>query len=131
MNVMEQDKSYSVCTMAAKEPGLRLFWKGAEEEPYRSFTRLTSQLDKKGEKLVFGMNAGMYHEDASPVGLYVEDGEEMKAAKADWQFVDLGGAVHCFTQPESNSPPNCVYNERAAMRAARMMRDFFRERFGS
>ena len=80
MNVMEQDKSYSVCTMAAKEPGLRLFWKGAEEEPYRSFTRLTSQLDKKGEKLVFGMNAGMYHEDASPVGLYVEDGEEMKAA---------------------------------------------------
>ena len=57
--------------------------------------------------------------------------KEMDAAKVDWQFVNFGGAVHCFTQPESNSPPNCVYNERAAKRAMRMMRDFFKERFGS
>ncbi len=57
--------------------------------------------------------------------------KEMDAAKADWQFVNFGGAVHCFTQPESNSPPNCVYNERGARRAMRMMRDFFRERFAN
>lgn len=55
--------------------------------------------------------------------------KEMDVAKADWQFVDFGGAVHCFTQPESNSPPNCVYNEKAARRASRMMRDFFAEQF--
>lgn len=53
---------------------------------------------------------------------------EMKAAKADWQFVDLGGAVHCFTQKESNSP-NCAYDERASKRAFEMMDDFFDERF--
>lgn len=56
---------------------------------------------------------------------------EMDAAKADWQFVDFSGAVHCFTQPESNNPPDCVYNERAAKRAFRMMRDFFAERFAA
>ncbi|GAB1406974.1 dienelactone hydrolase family protein [Thermomonas brevis] len=54
---------------------------------------------------------------------------EMKAAKADWQFVDLGNAVHCFTQEESKSPPNCVYDERASNRAFEMMEDFFDERF--
>lgn len=55
--------------------------------------------------------------------------KEMDAAKADWQFVDFSGAVHCFTQPESNNPPNCVYNEKAARRAFRMMDDFFAENF--
>lgn len=57
--------------------------------------------------------------------------DEMDAAGADWQFVDFGGAVHCFTQPESNSPPNCVYDARATKRAFGMMRDFFRERFAA
>lgn len=57
--------------------------------------------------------------------------KEMDAAKADWQLVDFGGAVHCFTQPESNSPPNCVYNEKAAKRAFRMMDDFFEEHFAT
>lgn len=55
--------------------------------------------------------------------------KEMDAAKADWQFVNFSGAVHCFSQPESNDPPNCLYNQRAAKRAFRMMDDFFEERF--
>lgn len=55
---------------------------------------------------------------------------EMDADKVDWQFVNFGGAVHCFAQPESNSPPNCVYDARAAQRAFRMMDAFFDERFG-
>lgn len=57
--------------------------------------------------------------------------KEMDAAKADWQFVDFSGAVHCFTQPESKGPGNCAYNERAAKRASLMMRNFFSERFGT
>ena len=57
--------------------------------------------------------------------------KEMDAAKADWQFVDFGGAVHCFTQPESKGPGNCAYNATAAKRAFRMMHAFFRERFAA
>lgn len=57
--------------------------------------------------------------------------QEMDAVKADWQFVDFSGAAHCFTQPESNDPPNCVYNERASKRAFEMMDDFFEDRFSA
>ncbi len=55
---------------------------------------------------------------------------EMKAAGADWQFVNFSGAVHCFALESANSPPGCVYNERAAKRAFTMMNQFFFERFG-
>ena len=58
-------------------------------------------------------------------------GKEMQAAGADWQFVNLGGAVHCFAEPDQNSPPGCVYNERAAKRAFKMMRDFLAESFAA
>jgi dienelactone hydrolase len=56
---------------------------------------------------------------------------EMDAAGVDWQFVNFSGAVHCFALPEANDPPGCMYNERAARRAERMMRVFFAERFAS
>ncbi|HEY5971688.1 MAG TPA: dienelactone hydrolase family protein [Pseudoxanthomonas sp.] len=55
--------------------------------------------------------------------------KEMNAAGADWQFVNFSGAVHCFALENANSPPGCVYNERAAKRAYRMMDDFFEEIF--
>jgi dienelactone hydrolase len=55
--------------------------------------------------------------------------KEMNQAGADWQFVNFSGAVHCFALETANSPPGCVYNERAAKRAVRMMHDFFAERF--
>jgi dienelactone hydrolase len=55
--------------------------------------------------------------------------KQMNDAKADWQFVDLGDTVHCFTEPEEQSEGNCRYNERSTKRAFRMMDDFFAERF--
>ena len=57
--------------------------------------------------------------------------KEMQSAGIDWQFVNLGGAVHCFAEPDQNNGPGCAYNERAAKRAFRMMRDFFAEAFAS
>jgi dienelactone hydrolase len=55
--------------------------------------------------------------------------QEMNAAGADWQFVNFSGAVHCFALETANSPPGCVYNERAAKRAYKMMDGFFEEVF--
>ncbi len=55
--------------------------------------------------------------------------DEMNKAGADWQFVNFSGAVHCFAEPDANSPPGCLYNERAATRAFRMMRGFLGEVF--
>jgi len=71
-------------------------------------------------------------DDASVTDAHIAAFEkEMDAAAADWQFVDFSGAVHCFTQPESNDPPNCAYNQRASARAFEMLHDFFRERFAA
>lgn len=53
---------------------------------------------------------------------------EMTKAGADWQLVQLGGAVHCFTEPSDNSP-GCMYDKKAADRAYAMMGDFFDEVF--
>jgi len=56
---------------------------------------------------------------------------EMNAAGADWTFINYSGAVHCFAEPDAASPPNCVYDARAAARAFRAMNDFFDERFAA
>lgn len=57
--------------------------------------------------------------------------QEMDRAQADWQFVNFGGAVHCFAEPRAGNDPvsNCRYDERAATRAYGMMEDFFRRQF--
>ena len=39
---------------------------------------------------------------------------ELRASQSDWQFVNFGGAVHCFAEPDANNPPGCVYDPRAA-----------------
>jgi dienelactone hydrolase len=56
-------------------------------------------------------------------------GKEMRDANVDWQFVNMGGAVHCFAEPDAKSPPGCLYNERAAKRGFALMRSFFAEVF--
>lgn len=53
---------------------------------------------------------------------------EMATAGADWQFVNFGGAVHCFAEADANSP-GCMYEPKAAKRAYGMMEDFFDELF--
>lgn len=70
-------------------------------------------------------------DDKSTAGDIPAFEKEMNDAHADWQFVNFSGAVHCFALPTANTPPGCLYNERATMRGERMMRDFFAERFGT
>jgi dienelactone hydrolase len=58
--------------------------------------------------------------------------KEMRDANVDWQFLEFGGAVHCFAIPTADgSIDGCKYNERAAKRGARQMRLFFDEAFAS
>jgi uncharacterized protein YigE (DUF2233 family) len=73
-----QEAEYVVCTVDLRRYEVRLFWKGSDGEPFGSLSRLRSA--PEGSRLVFAMNAGMYHEDKSPVGLYVENGREVRKA---------------------------------------------------
>ena len=59
------------------------FLRDPKGEVYGTFSRLQSGL-ADGERLVLAMNAGMFHEDLRPVGLYIEDGiEEMWLVTSD------------------------------------------------
>jgi len=57
--------------------------------------------------------------------------QEMRAAGADWQFVNFAGAVHCFAEADANSGPGCLYHPRSATRAYRMMQAHFAEAFAA
>ena len=69
--------SYTVCDVAAGED-VRLFHSGPDGA-YGSFRKVDEALAAEGKALSFAMNAGMYHRDLAPVGLYVEDGVERSA----------------------------------------------------
>ena len=56
--------------------------------------------------------------------------DEMRKAGADWQFVNFGGAVHCFAEPdELGAIPGCLYHAPTHRRSMAQMRSFFAEQF--
>jgi len=57
--------------------------------------------------------------------------KELDNAKADWQLKVYGGAMHSFTNPNSNLPDmGILYNADADRRSWQDMQDFFHEIFG-
>ncbi|WP_266168413.1 dienelactone hydrolase family protein [Dyella subtropica] len=54
--------------------------------------------------------------------------DEMRSSKADWEFVVLGNAVHCFTETDRHKE-GCAYDERAAKRSYRLMSDWLHGAF--
>lgn len=57
--------------------------------------------------------------------------EGMRKARADWQMVYYGNAVHSFTNPGAKGEiPGAVYDEKAAARSTQHMRAFLAEIFG-
>ncbi len=70
------DKRYTVCTVDAATEEMRLFLNDADGAVLGHFSSVNEALEGDGKRLAFAMNAGMYHDDRSPVGHYVEDGQE-------------------------------------------------------
>ena len=73
-----ENTDYIICE--AKADGLHLFWKNADGEPYRNFSKLADAAASRGKTLLFALNAGMYQPDFAPMGLYVEDSRELRPA---------------------------------------------------
>jgi len=75
-----QGASYTVCSFDLRQTDLRIFWRDTAGTPYRSFSTLSGALAVDGLSLEFAMNGGMFHDDYSPVGLFIEHGKELKPA---------------------------------------------------
>jgi uncharacterized protein YigE (DUF2233 family) len=72
--------AYIVCGFDPAKDDLRIFWRGRDGRPFRTFDALADDLKAEGHSLIFAMNGGMYDDDFSPVGLYIEYGHEIKKA---------------------------------------------------
>jgi uncharacterized protein YigE (DUF2233 family) len=75
--VESSGKTFTVCKVDVRKEHLQLFHRDEAGEPFRRFDRLVSWLTSRKTKLVFAMNAGMYHPDFSTVGLFVSEGQEI------------------------------------------------------
>lgn len=62
---------YVICAVDPRSHAIGLHLKAADGRPYGSLAELA-----RAQPFLFAMNAGMYHHDLSPVGLYVESGIE-------------------------------------------------------
>ncbi|MEL7014294.1 MAG: phosphodiester glycosidase family protein [Pseudomonadota bacterium] len=72
------DHSFAVCRVDVTEHDLRLFLDDpATGRVLGSFNNLADMLEQEGRRLLFAMNAGMYHPDRSPVGLFIEGSERV------------------------------------------------------
>ena len=111
---------YAVCEVAAGAD-LRLWLTGPDGQPMGTFERLREAVAAGGGTLVFAMNAGMYHPDRRPVGLYVEGGlaaSDIVTAASAGNFGMRPNGVFCvkadgFAVIESRAfakaPPDCSY----------------------
>jgi dienelactone hydrolase len=57
--------------------------------------------------------------------------KELADARVDWQLIEYGGAVHCFTDQTAGTDPTkgCAYDPQADARSWAAMRAFFDEIF--
>jgi uncharacterized protein YigE (DUF2233 family) len=93
-----EGQGYAVCTA---QPGadLRLFLTAPDDRPYAGFDRLRAALDAQGKRLAFAMNAGMYHRDRRPVGLFIAEGVErarLVTSAGPGNFGMLPNGVFCI-----------------------------------
>lgn len=76
-DIVFEDTPFTVCEADPATERIRLFLGDAAGRPLGTFDNVESLLEPEHLKLVFAMNAGMYHPDRRPVGLYVENGIEL------------------------------------------------------
>lgn len=72
-DVTFEDLSFTVCE-AMPGDRMKLYLDDSAGQKIGTFTRLAETAE--GE-IIFAMNAGMYHPDRTPVGLYIENGRQI------------------------------------------------------
>ncbi|HEX8179355.1 MAG TPA: phosphodiester glycosidase family protein [Pyrinomonadaceae bacterium] len=68
---------FTTIRVDARTERLELFLRDDAGHPFKSFDRLKSWLASRNKELRFAMNAGMFEPDLSPVGLLVQDGQQI------------------------------------------------------
>lgn len=57
---------------------VQMYWRDAQQHTFKSFDSLDQWLQSDDKSLRFAMNGGMYMEDNSPLGLYIENSKTLR-----------------------------------------------------
>lgn len=72
-----KDQRFTTIRVDARTERIELFLRDDTGQPFKHFDQLESWLAGKNKQLRFAMNAGMYQEDLSPLGLFVQEGKQV------------------------------------------------------
>ena len=72
--------AYTVCEVDFLRHTIRLYWDRPDGTPYAYLSALPRDLENGRGRLLFATNAGMFNSKLKPVGLYVEQGQELVRA---------------------------------------------------
>lgn len=113
---------YSLCEVDMSREDLRLFLNDPDGgATLGSFSAVDGMLRAEGKVLEFAMNAGMYHSDRRPVGLFIEDGRQIAPVvtqEGPGNFGLLPNGVLCIRENRADAfetlryvreAPNCRY----------------------
>jgi uncharacterized protein YigE (DUF2233 family) len=118
-NIDYDNKGYVICEARAGDD-LRLWHSDDQGRLLGSFGGVQDVLGE-GEDLIFAMNAGMYHQDRRPVGLYIENGVETARLQDGGGYGNFGltpNGVFCIadgwvrvieTNEFRNTTPACQF----------------------
>ena len=77
-NLLSGGMSYTACTVDVQKQYIGLYNLDADGRPYGDFSTLIDGLSIENKTLTFAMNAGMFDQNLKAIGLYVENGKQIK-----------------------------------------------------
>ncbi len=120
-NVSFDNAPFTYCRITLATDPMRLWLNDDDGALLGTFRNIDRTLESEGKSLGVAMNAGMYHADRRPVGLYIEDGNEKMrviTSEGPGNFGLLPNGVFCIAGDTANviesrafaqTPKDCTF----------------------